>query len=194
MNLCTLFWENCLKELYLRAVFTSKSIIYPSLVGRRRRVDLTGTWVDTGCPGASAAWAAPALVGQHLDAGGVPLEGHVRVVGGLHQDSVLKETVDYSVEKGEKKLKNQSYRVFHQLVDLCWVHFDLGTSTVCPILQMRLGQIQLSNQARWWNISNLSKPNPSPQADGTPCTVVSKKNQTKCCAKSTCYSLCSIYN
>ena len=43
------------------------------------------------------------------------------------------------------------YRVFHQLVDLGWVDFDLSSSTVCLILlrQMRFWQNWLSNRAIW---------------------------------------------
>ena len=65
------------------------------------------------------------------------------------------------------------YRVFHKLEDLGLVDFDFVCSTVCPILhgQMEFRQKRLSNCARWWNIPNLSQPNPSPQADGTPCTI-----------------------
>ena len=62
------------------------------LVGSRRWVDLSGGCADRRPPGAPGS-SAP-LVGQHLDAGRVPLEGHVRVVGGLHQDSVLKQILD----------------------------------------------------------------------------------------------------
>ena len=63
------------------------------------------------------------------------------------------------------------YRVFHQLADLVWVNFDLGNWAVCLILLGQKGfrQNQMSIRARCWKNSNLSQPNPGPQADGTPC-------------------------
>ena len=66
------------------------------------------------------------------------------------------------------------YRVFHLLADL---GFDLCCSTICSVLlgQMGFWQKRLSNWTKWWNIPNLSQHNPCPQADGTPCTEVEKK-------------------
>ena len=57
------------------------------------------------------------------------------------------------------------YSVFHQLADLGWVHFDLGSSAVCHILlrQMEFRQNRLNNRPRWSNISNLSQPIPDPE-------------------------------
>ena len=59
--------------------------------------------------------------------------------------------------------------MFHQLADLGWVDFDLGSSTVCLILLRQMGfrLNWLSNWASW----NLIPPNPGPRADGTPCTL-----------------------
>ena len=53
-----------------------------------------------------------------------------------------------------------------------WVDLDLGCSTVCPIWlgQMGIWQNWLCGWARLWNIPNLSQPDPSPRADGSPCT------------------------
>ena len=66
-------------------------------------------------------------------------------------------------------------RVFHQLEDLGWVDFYLGSFYLCLILlrQMVFRQNRLSNQARRWNISNISQPDPGMQADGTPCRLLS---------------------
>ena len=57
--------------------------------------------------------------------------------------------------------------MFHQIADLGWVDFDIGSFSICPILprQMAFWQNWLSNWAGWWNIPNLSHSNPSPQAD-----------------------------
>ena len=56
------------------------------------------------------------------------------------------------------------YRVAHLLADLGWVDSVLRSSQAGgPLLQLSTAQ------ARWWNILNLSQPNPGPRGDGPPC-------------------------
>ena len=64
------------------------------------------------------------------------------------------------------------YRVTHLLANLGWVDLDFDCSTLCLVLPGLLGNWQnwLSSWARWWNIPNLSPPNPGLPGDGSPCT------------------------
>ena len=109
------------------------SILNLSLVGRRRRVDLTsGGRADRGrAARSSPAGPARALVGQHLDPRGVPLERHVRVVGRLHQDSVLKEGA-VSGRKGRREPKTDYTVTYH--LTLLWVEFPLLSIPNCPYI------------------------------------------------------------
>ena len=91
--------------------------LYLSLVGRRRRVDLTsGGRADRGRAARTSPCPARALVGQHLDPRGVPLERHVRVVGRLHQDSVLKEGA-VSVRRKRWRESKRDYWVTYQFIN-----------------------------------------------------------------------------
>ena len=55
------------------------------------------------------------------------------------------------------------YRVAHLLANLGWVDLDLGSSLGCgPLLWLPTAQ------AGWWNIPNLSQPNPVRQEMGHP--------------------------
>ena len=54
------------------------------------------------------------------------------------------------------------YRVTHLLMNLGWIDFDFGCSTLSLILPGLMGNWQnwLSSWARWWNITNPSHSNP----------------------------------
>ena len=61
------------------------------VVGRGRRGDVAGGWRRRrDGRAAAAARRSAALVWQHLNSGGVPLEGHVGVETRLHQNAVLR--------------------------------------------------------------------------------------------------------
>ena len=62
----------------------------------------------------------------------------------------------------------RAYREFHLLANLGWVDLDLGSSPGWwAVLYLATAQ------AGWWNIPNLSQPNPGSPADEIPCTYVS---------------------
>ena len=87
------------------------------------------------------------------------------------QSKVCMTTGTKGVSECKGQILYSTYREFHQLVDLDWSDFDLGSSAICPTQPRRMGfwQKWLNNWARWKNIPNLCQPNPSPRADGTPC-------------------------
>ena len=59
------------------------------------------------------------------------------------------------------------YRVSHLVTELGWVDLDLGSSLAGGLIQYLP-----TAQAGWWNIANLSQPNPDPRPDETLCTIL----------------------
>ena len=64
------------------------------------------------------------------------------------------------------------YREVHLLVNLGWIGFDFGCSTLCLVLPglMENWQNWLVSWARWWTIRNQSQPIRGLPGDGPPCT------------------------
>ena len=76
-------------------------------------------------------------------------------------------TVQWVSDSRPRSQFDRQYRVFHQLMDIGWVDLDLGSSAFCQIRLRQMGFLQerLSSWTTWWNIPNLSQPNPSPRAE-----------------------------
>ena len=67
----------------------------------------------------------------------------------------------------QEQMGHLEYRVSHLVTELGCVDFDLGVPLAGGLIEYLP-----TAQAGWWNITNLSQPNPDPRPDETLCTIL----------------------